>query len=83
MIRNKAICSLQLLPGSQALVSITHNISSAETSKETKPEEAKKRETVSMMLTKYAAYNTFHHCEQCHQYMDTNPAAQVGAKAHG
>ncbi|EOB08782.1 GREB1-like protein, partial [Anas platyrhynchos] len=48
-----------------------------ETSKETKPEEAKKRETVSMMLTKYAAYNTFHHCEQCHQYMDTNPAAQV------
>uniref|UniRef100_A0A8B9P6I2 GREB1 like retinoic acid receptor coactivator n=1 Tax=Apteryx owenii TaxID=8824 RepID=A0A8B9P6I2_APTOW len=48
-----------------------------ETSKETKSEEAKKRETVSMMLTKYAAYNTFHHCEQCHQYMDINPAAQV------
>uniref|UniRef100_A0A8C0VJK3 GREB1-like protein n=1 Tax=Cyanistes caeruleus TaxID=156563 RepID=A0A8C0VJK3_CYACU len=48
-----------------------------ETSKETKSEEPKKRETVSMMLTKYAAYNTFHHCEQCHQYMDINPAAQV------
>ncbi|NXI52794.1 GRB1L protein, partial [Chloroceryle aenea] len=48
-----------------------------ETSKETKPEEPKKRETVSMMLTKYAAYNTFHHCEQCHQYMDINPAAQI------
>ncbi|XP_058661710.1 GREB1-like protein isoform X3 [Ammospiza caudacuta] len=48
-----------------------------EASKETKSEEPKKRETVSMMLTKYAAYNTFHHCEQCHQYMDINPAAQV------
>ncbi|NXA33002.1 GRB1L protein, partial [Eudromia elegans] len=48
-----------------------------ETSKETKSEEPKKRETVSMMLTKYAAYNTFHHCEQCHQYMDINPATQV------
>uniref|UniRef100_A0A8C5TYZ4 GREB1 like retinoic acid receptor coactivator n=1 Tax=Malurus cyaneus samueli TaxID=2593467 RepID=A0A8C5TYZ4_9PASS len=48
-----------------------------ETRKETKSEEPKKRETVSMMLTKYAAYNTFHHCEQCHQYMDINPAAQV------
>jgi hypothetical protein len=29
------------------------------------------------MLTKYAAYNTFHHCEQCHQYMDFTPASQV------
>ncbi|PKU40796.1 greb1-like protein [Limosa lapponica baueri] len=48
-----------------------------ETSKESKSEEPKKRETVSMMLTKYAAYNTFHHCEQCHQYMDINPAAQI------
>ncbi|XP_054671832.1 GREB1-like protein isoform X5 [Grus americana] len=48
-----------------------------ETSKETKSEEPKKRETVSMMLTKYAAYNTFHHCEQCHQYMDINPTAQI------
>ncbi|GAB0182633.1 GREB1-like protein [Grus japonensis] len=48
-----------------------------ETSKETKLEEPKKRETVSMMLTKYAAYNTFHHCEQCHQYMDINPTAQI------
>ncbi|NXG77267.1 GRB1L protein, partial [Baryphthengus martii] len=48
-----------------------------ETSEETKSEEPKKRETVSMMLTKYAAYNTFHHCEQCHQYMDINPATQI------
>uniref|UniRef100_A0A670I966 GREB1 like retinoic acid receptor coactivator n=1 Tax=Podarcis muralis TaxID=64176 RepID=A0A670I966_PODMU len=42
--------------------------------KETKAEEHRKRATVSMMLTKYAAYNTFHHCEQCHQYMDINPS---------
>ncbi|XP_019345961.1 GREB1-like protein isoform X1 [Alligator mississippiensis] len=48
-----------------------------ENNKETKIEEPRKRETVSMMLTKYAAYNTFHHCEQCHQYMDINPAAQI------
>ncbi|XP_067887825.1 GREB1-like protein isoform X3 [Heterodontus francisci] len=36
-----------------------------------------KRETVSIMLTKYAAYNTFHHCEHCHHYIDFNPATQV------
>ncbi|XP_078253428.1 GREB1-like protein isoform X2 [Rhinoraja longicauda] len=36
-----------------------------------------KRETVSIMLTKYAAYNTFHHCEHCHNYTDYNPATQV------
>uniref|UniRef100_A0A4W3J5R9 GREB1 like retinoic acid receptor coactivator n=1 Tax=Callorhinchus milii TaxID=7868 RepID=A0A4W3J5R9_CALMI len=36
-----------------------------------------KRETVSIMLTKYAAYNTFHHCEHCHHYIDFNPAVQV------
>lgn len=45
--------------------------------KESKAEEPRKRETVSMMLTKYAAYNTFHHCEQCHQYMDFTSASQV------
>ncbi|XP_053570944.1 LOW QUALITY PROTEIN: GREB1-like protein [Bombina bombina] len=39
--------------------------------------EPKKRDTVSMMLTKYAAYNTFHHCEQCSQYMDIGSAAQI------
>ncbi|XP_062986689.1 GREB1-like protein isoform X2 [Elgaria multicarinata webbii] len=48
-----------------------------EPSKETKAEEPRKRDTVSMMLTKYAAYNTFHHCEQCHQYMDINPSAPM------
>ncbi|KAF5919205.1 hypothetical protein HPG69_003845 [Diceros bicornis minor] len=45
--------------------------------KESRIEEPRKRETVSMMLTKYAAYNTFHHCEQCHQYMDFTSASQV------
>ncbi|XP_045152018.1 GREB1-like protein isoform X1 [Echinops telfairi] len=45
--------------------------------KESKVEESRKRETVSMMLTKYAAYNTFHHCEQCHQYMDFTAASQM------
>uniref|UniRef100_A0A8C2ENC0 Growth regulating estrogen receptor binding 1 n=1 Tax=Cyprinus carpio TaxID=7962 RepID=A0A8C2ENC0_CYPCA len=28
-------------------------------------------------LSKYAAYNTYHHCEQCHQYMGFNPQYQV------
>ncbi|XP_062933133.1 GREB1-like protein isoform X3 [Cynocephalus volans] len=45
--------------------------------KESKVGEPKKRETVSIMLTKYAAYNTFHHCEQCHQYMDFTSASQM------
>ncbi|XP_076769113.1 GREB1-like protein isoform X1 [Arvicanthis niloticus] len=45
--------------------------------KEYKVEEPRKRETMSMMLTQYAAYNTFHHCEQCHQYMDFTPASQM------
>uniref|UniRef100_A0A673UJ81 GREB1 like retinoic acid receptor coactivator n=1 Tax=Suricata suricatta TaxID=37032 RepID=A0A673UJ81_SURSU len=45
--------------------------------KDSKDEEPRKRGTVSMMLTKYAAYNTFHHCEQCHQYMDCTSASQM------
>ncbi|KAI2586283.1 GREB1 like retinoic acid receptor coactivator [Homo sapiens] len=45
--------------------------------KESKVEEPRKRETVSIMLTKYAAYNTFHHCEQCRQYMDFTSASQM------
>ncbi|KAL0613628.1 GREB1-like protein [Plecturocebus cupreus] len=45
--------------------------------KESKVEEPRERETVSIMLTKYAAYNTFHHCEQCRQYMDFTSASQV------
>uniref|UniRef100_A0ABI7WNL6 GREB1 like retinoic acid receptor coactivator n=2 Tax=Felis catus TaxID=9685 RepID=A0ABI7WNL6_FELCA len=49
----------------------------AEAIKDSKVEEPRKRGTVSMMLTKYAAYNTFHHCEQCHQYMDCTSASQM------
>ncbi|XP_058994902.1 GREB1-like protein isoform X2 [Mustela lutreola] len=45
--------------------------------KDAKAEEPGKRGTVSMMLTKYAAYNTFHHCEQCQQYMDFTSASQM------
>ncbi|XP_032715685.1 GREB1-like protein isoform X2 [Lontra canadensis] len=45
--------------------------------KDAKAEEPRKRGTVSMMLTKYAAYNTFHHCEQCQQYMDFTSASQM------
>uniref|UniRef100_A0A8C2VJI2 GREB1 like retinoic acid receptor coactivator n=1 Tax=Chinchilla lanigera TaxID=34839 RepID=A0A8C2VJI2_CHILA len=40
-------------------------------------EEPRKRDTVSMMLTQYAAHNTFHHCEQCHQYMEFAAAPQM------
>ncbi|XP_073535238.1 GREB1-like protein isoform X2 [Phyllobates terribilis] len=42
-----------------------------------RPDDLWKRETVSMMLTKYASYNTFHHCEQCHQYMDISASSQT------
>lgn len=82
-VEQASMCSVL---ASQALVSSTWDLCCffslrTETSKESKPEAPKKRETVSMMLTKYAAYNTFHHCEQCHQYMDITPAAQVGVRA--
>lgn len=42
-----------------------------------RPDDPRKRETISMMLTKYASYNTFHHCEQCHQYMDVSATSQT------
>ncbi|XP_058871640.1 GREB1-like protein isoform X3 [Acipenser ruthenus] len=45
--------------------------------KEIKFEVSAKRETVSIMLTKYAAHNTFHHCEQCHHYTEVSPATQL------
>ncbi|XP_064410250.1 GREB1-like protein [Latimeria chalumnae] len=47
-----------------------------EKNKDAHKDRVPKRETVSMMLTKYSAYNTFHHCEQCHQYTDFNSATQ-------
>uniref|UniRef100_A0A8D0KP91 Growth regulating estrogen receptor binding 1 n=1 Tax=Salvator merianae TaxID=96440 RepID=A0A8D0KP91_SALMN len=36
-----------------------------------------RRHTTRMRLSKYAAYNTYHHCEQCHQYMGFNPRYQL------
>uniref|UniRef100_A0A8D1KI90 Growth regulating estrogen receptor binding 1 n=1 Tax=Sus scrofa TaxID=9823 RepID=A0A8D1KI90_PIG len=36
-----------------------------------------RRQTARMRLSKYAAYNTYHHCEQCHQYMGSHPRYQL------
>ncbi|XP_058407761.1 protein GREB1 isoform X4 [Diceros bicornis minor] len=36
-----------------------------------------RRHTARMRLSKYAAYNTYHHCEQCHQYMGFHPRYQL------
>ncbi|XP_075057527.1 protein GREB1 isoform X2 [Mixophyes fleayi] len=36
-----------------------------------------RRPTTRMRLSKYASYNTYHHCEQCHQYMGYNPRFQL------
>jgi hypothetical protein len=36
-----------------------------------------RRRTARIKLSKYAAYNTYHHCEQCHQYTGFNPGYQV------
>uniref|UniRef100_A0A8C6KAW2 Growth regulating estrogen receptor binding 1 n=1 Tax=Nothobranchius furzeri TaxID=105023 RepID=A0A8C6KAW2_NOTFU len=35
------------------------------------------RRTARIKLSKYAAYNTYHHCEQCHQYLGFNPRYQM------
>ncbi|XP_066537483.1 protein GREB1 [Hoplias malabaricus] len=37
----------------------------------------RRRRTARIKLSKYAAYNTYHHCEQCHQYMGFNPRYQL------
>ncbi|XP_073647686.1 protein GREB1 isoform X5 [Tursiops truncatus] len=43
-----------------------------------KPEDVYvRRQTARMRLSKYAAYNTYHHCEQCHQYMGFHPRYQL------
>ncbi|ERE68293.1 protein GREB1 [Cricetulus griseus] len=43
-----------------------------------KPEDLyMRRQTARMRLSKYAAYNTYHHCEQCHQYMGFHPHYQL------
>ncbi|KAM9791458.1 GREB1-like protein isoform 1-T1 [Syngnathus typhle] len=36
-----------------------------------------KQETKSIRLTRFAAHNAFHHCEQCHHYCDASPATQL------
>ncbi|KAK1333282.1 hypothetical protein QTO34_006823 [Cnephaeus nilssonii] len=36
-----------------------------------------RRQTARMRLSKYAAHNTYHHCEQCHQYMGFHPRYQL------
>lgn len=40
---------------------------------------AAKRETKSIRLTRFAAHNAFHHCEQCQHYCEAGPAAQVSS----
>ncbi|XP_017657979.1 protein GREB1 isoform X2 [Nannospalax galili] len=43
-----------------------------------KPEDLyMRRQTARMRLSKFAAYNTYHHCEQCHQYMGFHPHYQL------
>ncbi|GAA6081175.1 GREB1-like protein isoform X1, partial [Tachysurus ichikawai] len=34
----------------------------------------RKRKTVSIRLSMFAAHNAFHHCEQCHHYSEPGPA---------
>uniref|UniRef100_A0A8P4KQ22 GREB1 like retinoic acid receptor coactivator n=1 Tax=Dicentrarchus labrax TaxID=13489 RepID=A0A8P4KQ22_DICLA len=36
-----------------------------------------KRETRSIRLSRFAAHNAFHHCEQCHHYCEAGPATQL------
>ncbi len=40
-----------------------------------------RRRTSRIKLSKYAAYNTYHHCEQCHQYLGFNPRYQVSSNS--
>ncbi|XP_041659055.1 GREB1-like protein [Cheilinus undulatus] len=49
--------------------------------KDSKPEgesqTAAKQETKSIRLSRFAAYNAFHHCEQCQHYCEAGPAPQL------
>ncbi|XP_077568947.1 protein GREB1 [Stigmatopora nigra] len=36
-----------------------------------------RRHTTRIKLSKYAAFNTYHHCEQCHLYLGFNPRYQM------
>ncbi|KAJ8337349.1 hypothetical protein SKAU_G00385690 [Synaphobranchus kaupii] len=46
-------------------------------SSESKQEGPAKHGTMSVMLTKFAAHNAFHHCDQCHHYREAGPVTQV------
>lgn len=35
------------------------------------------RETRSIRLSRFAAHNAFHHCEQCHHYCEASPSSQL------
>uniref|UniRef100_A0A671XT90 GREB1 like retinoic acid receptor coactivator n=1 Tax=Sparus aurata TaxID=8175 RepID=A0A671XT90_SPAAU len=41
------------------------------------PKSPAKRETKSIRLSRFAAHNAFHHCEQCHHYCEAGPATQL------
>ncbi|CAJ1072494.1 GREB1-like protein isoform X1 [Xyrichtys novacula] len=45
--------------------------------KEENGQTATKRETKSIRLSKFAAHNAFHHCEQCQHYCEGGPATQL------
>uniref|UniRef100_A0A8P4K7G2 GREB1 like retinoic acid receptor coactivator n=1 Tax=Dicentrarchus labrax TaxID=13489 RepID=A0A8P4K7G2_DICLA len=46
-------------------------------SKEGESQTPAKRETRSIRLSRFAAHNAFHHCEQCHHYCEAGPATQL------
>lgn len=50
---------------------------SADLRQEVESQTPTKRLTKSIRLSRFAAHNAFHHCEQCHAYCEAGPAAQV------
>uniref|UniRef100_A0A8C5QRI5 Growth regulating estrogen receptor binding 1 n=1 Tax=Leptobrachium leishanense TaxID=445787 RepID=A0A8C5QRI5_9ANUR len=60
------------------ICSDVQNLSNEERTVNRRPDEIYiRRPTTRMRLSKYASYNTYHHCEQCHQYMGYNPRFQM------
>ncbi|XP_027875179.1 GREB1-like protein isoform X7 [Xiphophorus couchianus] len=49
----------------------------AEFKKEGENQAQGKRVTKSIRLSRFAAHNAFHHCEQCHQYCEAVPTTQL------
>ncbi|XP_053565649.1 protein GREB1 [Bombina bombina] len=63
---------------SSVICSSLNNINSNEKIQNRKNEDLYvRRPTTRMRLSKFASYNTYHHCEQCHQYMGYNPRFQM------